>query len=66
MGRTSPRIIQRIAIVLILATVTFLACSICHSEAHQDPCHHLHRCPSDHGTDVCGNKGSCEQCPDHQ
>jgi hypothetical protein len=33
---------------------------------HQDPCHRLHGCPSDHGTYVCGDKGRCYQCPDNQ
>jgi phosphatidylserine/phosphatidylglycerophosphate/cardiolipin synthase-like enzyme len=33
---------------------------------HQDPCHRLHSCPSDHGTYVCGDKGRCDQCPDNQ
>jgi phosphatidylserine/phosphatidylglycerophosphate/cardiolipin synthase-like enzyme len=36
------------------------------SHAHQDPCHRLHSCPSDHHTYVCGDKGRCEQCPDNQ
>jgi micrococcal nuclease len=35
------------------------------SEAHQDPCHRLHSCPSDHGSYVCGDKGRCDQCPDN-
>jgi phosphatidylserine/phosphatidylglycerophosphate/cardiolipin synthase-like enzyme len=35
-------------------------------EAHQDPCHRHHSCPSDHGTYVCGDKGRCDQCPDNQ
>jgi len=34
--------------------------------AHQDPCHRLHRCPSDHNTYVCGDKGRCDQCPDNE
>jgi phosphatidylserine/phosphatidylglycerophosphate/cardiolipin synthase-like enzyme len=34
--------------------------------AHQDPCHRLHSCPSDHGTYVCGDQGRCDQCPDNQ
>lgn len=29
-------------------------------QAHQDPCHRLHRCPSDHNTYVCGDKGHCD------
>jgi phosphatidylserine/phosphatidylglycerophosphate/cardiolipin synthase-like enzyme len=33
--------------------------------AHQDPCHRLHSCPSDHKTYVCGDKGRCDQCPDN-
>jgi phosphatidylserine/phosphatidylglycerophosphate/cardiolipin synthase-like enzyme len=35
-------------------------------EAHQDPCHRLHSCPSDHQTYVCGDQGRCDQCPDNQ
>jgi hypothetical protein len=35
------------------------------SVAQQDSCQRLHRCPSDHHTYVCGDKGGCEQCPDH-
>ena len=34
-------------------------------DAHQDPCHRLHSCPSDHHTYVCGDKGRCDQCPDN-
>jgi PLD-like domain len=34
--------------------------------AHQDPCHRLHRCPSDHHTYICGDTGRCEQCPDNR
>jgi phosphatidylserine/phosphatidylglycerophosphate/cardiolipin synthase-like enzyme len=34
--------------------------------AHQDPCHRLHSCPSDHNTYVCGDKGRCDQCPDNE
>jgi phosphatidylserine/phosphatidylglycerophosphate/cardiolipin synthase-like enzyme len=34
--------------------------------AHQDPCHRLHSCPSDHGTYICGDKGRCDQCPDNE
>jgi phosphatidylserine/phosphatidylglycerophosphate/cardiolipin synthase-like enzyme len=33
--------------------------------AHQDPCHRLHSCPSDHHTYVCGDQGRCDQCPDN-
>ena len=36
------------------------------SFSHQDPCHRLHSCPSDHHTYVCGDKGRCDQCPDNQ
>jgi phosphatidylserine/phosphatidylglycerophosphate/cardiolipin synthase-like enzyme len=35
------------------------------ASAHQDPCHRLHSCPSDHNTYVCGDKGRCDQCPDN-
>jgi hypothetical protein len=30
------------------------------AHAHQDPCHRLHSCPSDHKTYVCGDKGRCD------
>jgi phosphatidylserine/phosphatidylglycerophosphate/cardiolipin synthase-like enzyme len=36
------------------------------ASAHQDPCHRLHSCPSDHNTYVCGDTGRCDQCPDNQ
>jgi phosphatidylserine/phosphatidylglycerophosphate/cardiolipin synthase-like enzyme len=36
------------------------------ASAHQDPCHRLHACASDHHTYVCGDKGRCDQCPDNQ
>jgi hypothetical protein len=35
------------------------------ASAHQDPCHRLHVCSSDHNTYVCGDKGRCDQCPDY-
>jgi hypothetical protein len=43
-----------------------VGCWVVALEAHQDPCHRLHSCPSDHRTYVCGDKGRCEQCPDNQ
>jgi hypothetical protein len=36
------------------------------ASAHQDVCHRLHSCPSDHNTYVCGDKGRCDQCSDNQ
>ena len=66
MSHTNTRIVSRIALVLIMVTLTLVADGIPHSEAHQDPCHQLHSCPSDHNTYVCGDKGRCDQCPDHQ
>lgn len=35
------------------------------ASAHQDPCHRLHVCSSDHNTYVWGDKGRCDQCPDY-
>jgi hypothetical protein len=49
-----------------LVAMVLLGPLILVSHAHQDPCHELHSCPSDHNTDVCGDKGRCEQCPDKQ
>jgi phosphatidylserine/phosphatidylglycerophosphate/cardiolipin synthase-like enzyme len=55
-GRLAPS-----CLLLVLLTTPFGL-----SEAHQDPCHRLHSCPSDHSTYVCGDKGRCDQCPDNQ
>ena len=49
-----------------LGAMLLLGAWIMASQAHQDPCHRLHSCPSDHGTYVCGDKGRCDQCPDNQ
>jgi hypothetical protein len=45
--------------------VLLLAMGVGHARGHQDPCHRLHSCPSDHGTYVCGDRGRCDQCPDN-
>jgi phosphatidylserine/phosphatidylglycerophosphate/cardiolipin synthase-like enzyme len=66
MSHTSSRIIQRSAIVLIIASLTLLVNGVRLNEAHQDPCHRLHSCPSDRKTYVCGDRGRCDQCPDNQ
>lgn len=66
MSHTSTWIIQRLAIVLMMVTLTILAGGISHSEAHQDPCHRLHSCPSGHNTYIYGDRGRCDQCPDNQ
>jgi hypothetical protein len=36
------------------------------TDAHRDLCHQRHACPSDHGTDVCGDRGRCDLCPDNE
>jgi phosphatidylserine/phosphatidylglycerophosphate/cardiolipin synthase-like enzyme len=61
---TSTRIVQRLAMVLMVGTLTLVAHGIRPSEGHQDPCHRLHSRPSDHHTYVCGDTGRCDQCPD--
>jgi phosphatidylserine/phosphatidylglycerophosphate/cardiolipin synthase-like enzyme len=65
MSHTGSRIIQRSAIVLIIASLTLLVNGMRPNEAHQDPCHRLHSCPSDRNTYVCGDRGRCDQCPDN-
>jgi phosphatidylserine/phosphatidylglycerophosphate/cardiolipin synthase-like enzyme len=50
---------------LMIIMMLMLAGWVVVSQAHQDPCHRLHSCPSDHGTYVCGDKGRCDQCPDN-
>jgi hypothetical protein len=47
-----------LTLTLILGLLVGLA------QAHQDPCHRRHACPSDQGTYGCGDLGHCEQCPD--
>jgi phosphatidylserine/phosphatidylglycerophosphate/cardiolipin synthase-like enzyme len=66
MSDPSRQILQRLAMVLMMAGLTLLTGGIRDSAAHQDPCHRLHSCPSDHHTYVCGDKGRCDQCPDNQ
>jgi len=56
----------RAAVVLILTILLLLGSRPGIREAHQDPCHRRHSCPSDHGTYVCGDLGRCDQCPDNQ
>jgi hypothetical protein len=65
MSDPSRQIIQRLAMVLMMASFILLTGGIRDSAAHQDPCHRLHSCPSDRGSYVCGDKGRCEQCPDN-
>jgi phosphatidylserine/phosphatidylglycerophosphate/cardiolipin synthase-like enzyme len=50
----------------LLVIVTFTWAWTASTAAHQDPCHRLHSCPSDHKTYVCGDLGRCDQCPDNQ
>jgi endonuclease YncB( thermonuclease family) len=53
-----------IIFLLSISSVIALLSAQCH--AHQDPCHRLHSCPSDHHTYVCGDKGRCDQCLDNE
>jgi phosphatidylserine/phosphatidylglycerophosphate/cardiolipin synthase-like enzyme len=55
---------HRLIVFLLVGSVIALLSGQGH--AHQDPCHRLHNCPSDHSTYVCGDMGRCEQCPDTQ
>lgn len=47
-------------------TLILLCVGLSAASAHQDPCHRLHRRSSDHSTYVCGDKGRCNRCPDHE
>ncbi len=51
--------------IMVFWTRLLLCLGLSAASAHQDPCHRLHSCPSDHHTDVCGDKGRGDQCPDH-
>jgi hypothetical protein len=53
MSHPNTRIMQRLALVLIIVTLSVLVYRFRHNEAHQDPCHRLHRCPSDRNTYIC-------------
>ena len=50
--------------VILVLTLVLLGTLLTGLEAHQDPCHRRHSCPSDQGTSVCSDLGHCEQCPD--
>jgi hypothetical protein len=52
--------------LMIIFVMILLGMGIETTSPHQDPCHRLHSCLSDHGTYVCGDKGRCDQCPDNQ
>jgi phosphatidylserine/phosphatidylglycerophosphate/cardiolipin synthase-like enzyme len=47
-----------------ILTLVLFGTSFPDLDAHQDPCHRWHSCPSDQGTSVGGDLGHCEQCPD--
>jgi hypothetical protein len=52
--------------LIVQLLIGFLGGWLALVSAHQDPCHRLHRCPSDHNTYVCGDQGRCDQCPDNE
>ena len=52
--------------IMVLWTLLLLRLGLRAASAHQDKCHRLHSCLSDHNTYVCGDKGRCDQCPDNQ
>jgi hypothetical protein len=56
-GKYATMVAVGILILILLGSAT--------SDAHQDPCHARHACPSDQGTYVCGDRGHCDQCPDN-
>jgi phosphatidylserine/phosphatidylglycerophosphate/cardiolipin synthase-like enzyme len=57
---------HRLGVWMIALILVVLGGVILSAHAHQDSCHRLHSCPSDHNTYVCGDKGRCDQCPDNQ
>jgi phosphatidylserine/phosphatidylglycerophosphate/cardiolipin synthase-like enzyme len=56
---------HRMEVGLIVLILVALAGVTLSAHAHQDSCHRLHRCPSDHNTYVCGDMGRGDRCPDH-
>jgi len=62
---TGNGFVQRMAIILVMVTLTLFAAGHRPGEAHQDPCHRRHSCPSDHPMYICGDQGCCAQCPDY-
>jgi hypothetical protein len=57
---------HRLGVEIIALILVALAGLVLRAHAHQDSCHQLHSCPSDHQTYVCGDTGRCDQCPDNQ
>ena len=57
---------DRIRLGMIAFILVVLSGMILSTTAHQEPCHRLHRCPSDTSSYICGDKGRCDQCPDNQ
>jgi phosphatidylserine/phosphatidylglycerophosphate/cardiolipin synthase-like enzyme len=51
--------------LIVQLMIGFLGGWLALASAHQDPCHRLHSCPSDHNTYVCGDTGRCDQCADN-
>jgi hypothetical protein len=49
-----------LAMTVLRAALLALCLWLSAASAHQDPCHRLHSCPSDHNTFVCGDKGRCD------
>jgi micrococcal nuclease len=57
---------RRDAPLAALAFAVALAAHAGPADAHRSGCHRWHSCESDRGTSVCGDLGSCGQCPDNQ
>jgi hypothetical protein len=56
---------RSVAMCLLLMTLSAAGALVTHLDAHQNPCHRTHACPSDRNTYVCGDQGRCNQCPDN-
>jgi hypothetical protein len=50
----------RLSVIVWWSAFALLSFWLSAASAHQDSCHRLHSCPSDHHTYVCGDKGRCD------
>jgi hypothetical protein len=50
----------------LVFSLVLLVLTLVGTDAHRDPCHQRHACPSDHSTYVCGDRRHCDLCPDNE
>ncbi len=66
LGKYKPTLINGNMRTIISLTFIFVFYLVSGAQAHDQPCHILHSCPSHDGSYVCGDKGGCSQCFDNK